>query len=72
MCLPKVKTAIEEPCTIIEAMTRKVVMGQISATSVKFGAPGSGYDAKGVAPPVSNSALARIATKIAPTPIGPK
>jgi hypothetical protein len=34
MCLPRVKTAIEEPCTMIEEMTKKVVIGQINATTL--------------------------------------
>ena len=32
MRLPKVNTAIDEPCTRIDEITRKVVIGQISRT----------------------------------------
>ena len=75
MCLPRVKTAIDDPCTMIEVRTRKHVIGQISSIIFLCGNPGGGRLAKGVvlpSSPLSSSARAKMATKIAPTPIGPK
>ena len=72
MCLPNVKTAIEEPWTTMEQMTRKHVMGQINSMISRCGKSGEdGNSARGVVSSVSSSARARMATKSAlPIPHG--